>query len=496
MNAEQLFDALALASGALVWRTDAHGRILALAPAERAMGFEGWLGFGWRDGVHPDDLERVTQAWDRARLLGELSEITCRALRDGEHRWITVRGVPAPANDERTHWVGLLTDIHETVIAKQALQKAERLKAIGRLTAGVAHDFNNLLTVIAAGAEALVDGLEASHPLRAHAALTLHAAGRGAELVSGLLAFSRQQPLRPRPVDLEALLTRMAPLVQRTLGEDVEVHVAGALAGLGCRADPALLETALLNLCFNARDAMPAGGRVTLEVEAVEVSDAAAPHLGLKPGPHVALTVSDEGCGMSPETLEQAIEPFFTTKEAGRGSGLGLSMVYGFVSQSDGRLEIASTEGVGTRVRLYLPRATVVAAEPEPRIAPPDALAIRVLLVEDDALVREQLSRQLLRMGCEVTPVSAGPQALAAVRAGAPFDLLMTDIIMPGGLNGFEVAEEVQRLRPGTPVLFTSGYSDERLRSAGRRANARILQKPYRRAALARALAEAVAEPA
>jgi signal transduction histidine kinase len=497
MKVDQLFEALVIGSGALVWRMDENGGLLEMAPAAPARGFESWLGFGCRESVHPDDLDRVTQAWDRARLCGELSEITYRALRHGEHRWMTVRGTPAPTGDGRFHWVGLLTDIHETVTAKESLQKTERLEAIGRLTAGVAHDFNNLLTVIASGAEALVDGLEASHPLRAQAALTLHAAGRGAELVSGLLAFSRQQPLRPRPVDLDALLARAAPMIQRTLGEDVEVRLGARDSGLGCLVDPAQLENALINLCINARDAMPSGGRVTIEAKAVSVCDAAAGRLGLKAGEHVLLTVTDEGCGMSPETLEHAIEPFFTTK-AGRGSGLGLSMVYGFVSQSEGRLEISSAEGAGTCVRLHLPRVDVGAApaEPEARAPTPDALAIRVLLVEDDDLVRDQLTRQLTQMGCQVTAAAAGPEALAAVRAGTPFELLMTDIIMPGGLNGFEVAEAVQRLRPGTPVLFTSGYSDERVRSAGRRANARVLQKPYRRAALARALAEAVAEPA
>ncbi|HEY3695734.1 hybrid sensor histidine kinase/response regulator [Phenylobacterium sp.] len=607
-SAAQVFEALAAASGALAYRTDEHGRVLEMGPPELAGGFETWVGHGWREQVHPQDLDRVTQAFDLARVSGRLSEISYRALRSAAYRWVSVRATPVVAGDGRLQWVGLLTDIHETVSAKEelrrseaayralaeasschvwraapgagyragsdgdrkssglglvhpedraktleswgaisasglpgdlrfrartasgayrlhqtrcvpirddqgevvewvgavsdihdaeaaleALRKAERLKAIGPLTAGLAHDFNNLLMVITSGSEAIVDGLEASHPLRARAALALHAAERGAELVDGLLSFSGQQQLRPCAVDLEAFLQRLEPLVRRALGEDVEVRVVRHGPAGACMADPTQLETALLNLSLNAREAMPRGGPLTIETELVAFSEEAAAHLGLRPGDYVMLSVSDEGCGMSPEMLEIAVEPFFTTKEAGGGSGLGLSMVHGFVDQSEGHLAISSTEGVGTRVRIHLPRAALEAAAAKPAAPRAAELALRVLLVEDDDLVREQLQRQLVQMGCEVTSVGAGPEALAVAQQGQPFELLMTDIIMPGGMNGFEVADRIQRLRPGLPVLFTSGYSDERIRSAGRRANARVLRKPYRRAALAQALAEAVA---
>jgi PAS domain S-box-containing protein len=601
-DASQLFDALVRSSGAIVCRSDEHGRLLAMGPPELAGGYEDWLGHGWRRQVHPDDLDRVTQAWDAARLTGVLAEFSYRARRNGEHRWVSLRATPAAGPQGRVNWVALLNDIHETVTAKdelkrseaayravveaaschvwraeppvraqdgdarglgfihpddreaawegwlaikasgqpgelrfrsrirsgehrrcltrcvpirgeegevlewvgavtdvqdaelaqESLRKAERLKAVGRLTAGVAHDFNNLLMVITSGAEAIVDGLEAAHPLRAQAALALHAAARGAELVNGLLSFSRQQPLRPRAVALDGLVERLKSLIQRTLGEDIEIRV-GRQAADACLADPSQLEAALLNLCLNARDAMPRGGRVTIETDLVAFSDEAAPHLGLQSGDYVVLSVSDEGCGMSPETLEQAVEPFFTTKEAGRGSGLGLSMVHGFVAQSGGHLAISSAEGAGACVRIYLPRAVAETAAVEPVLPEASSPAVRVLLVEDDDLVRAQLTRQLTQMGCEVTPVAAGPAAVAAAEGEAAFELLMTDIIMPGGMNGFQVAEQIQRLRPDLPVLFTSGSSDERIRSAGRRANVSVLRKPYRRAALARALAEAVA---
>jgi PAS domain S-box-containing protein len=612
-KAFDLFQGLVRTTGAVVWRADANGQVAEMAPPDRAVGYEAWLGDGWRGAIHADDLDAVRRACALARRTGELAGVTFRGRRGGEYRWLTARGaatgspggvlqwigvledvheavtakldlkrseaayralveassslvwrttpegkmtdvqgwtggqevvvpdlidlihpqdlaviqrrwrteiiaagrpdelrfrVRTPAGDYRRcvsrcvpirdeagellEWIGSVHDVHDAEVAREALERAERLKAVGRLTAGVAHDFNNLLTVITGGVEAVIEGLAPDDELRSQAELALHAAERGAELVSGLLSFSRKQPLRPRPLDPEALLFKLEPMIRRTLGEEIDVRIRRRDAVCACTVDPAQLETALLNLCINARDAMPDGGRVTLEIETATFSDEAAPHLDMRPGAYVVLSVQDEGCGMSPETLLHAIEPFFTTKAAGKGSGMGLSMVHGFVEQSGGRLSISSTPGAGTCVRLYLPRA---AGRPEEAPAPRPAQASphgRILLVEDDDLVRDQLVRQLGQMGCQVTAARTGPEALAAVIGGTPFDLLMTDLIMPGGMNGFEVAEQIRQVRPDLKVLYTSGYSDERVLSAKASSGARFLQKPYRREALARAVSEAL----
>jgi signal transduction histidine kinase len=610
-----LFEALALASGAVVWWADPQGAVQMLTPPSLAAGLERWLGLGWQEAIHPEDSARVRAAWQEALDRRSFAEITFRALKADEYRWFRVRGAQVPGPDgEPSRWVGLitdvdtdaraqeelarseqafrslvretasviwrwtpegavsegegwalpsryqrdewleivhpedrmraaadwedalvtgraksfefralndaeeyrwcvsraapvrnrdgvvaewvgsLTDVHDERLARAALQRKDKLEAIGRLTAGVAHDFNNLLTVITSGAEALVDQLPAGHALRAEAELTLHAAERGAELVSRLLTVSRQQPLRPQAVEVGRMLESLADLLKRTLCDDLELIVAPAPGSLACLADPGQLDSALLNLCINARDAMPGGGRLRLGSGLVSFTAEAATHLGLRPGPYVMLSVRDNGMGMSPETVSRAVDPFFTTKETGRGSGLGLSMAYGFARQSGGHFTITSKEGRGTTVRLYLPQAKSPSdpGEASAEIARPGRGAL-ILLVEDDPLVRDQVARQLQSLGYGVTTAADGRAALDILAGDETFALLMTDIVMPGGLNGRQLADQARLLRPTLPVLFISGYTDDAIVREGRLGSkASFLPKPFRRAQLADAVAGAL----
>ncbi len=377
------------------------------------------------------------------------------------------------------------------------LTQAERLNAIGQLTGGVAHDFNNLLTVILGNSEVLAEQLATDPGLRALAEMTAKAAERGAELTSRLLAFSRRQPLSPRVVDVGRQLDGMNRLLHRTLGAQVEirtVHPPGLWPAL---VDPGQLENAVLNLCLNARDAMPRGGRLTVETANVRLDAGNAARDGdFEPGDYVMVAVSDTGIGMDDATMRRAFEPFFTTKEVGKGSGLGLSMVYGFVKQSNGHVRLYSEPGQGTTVKLYLPRAPE-AADAAARPGAEGALPVgqeRVLLVEDDELVRAHVGRLLAGLGYRVVAVRDGPAALARLREDDGFDLLFTDIVMPGGIDGRQLAEAARRLHPGLPVLFTSGYAENAIIHQGRLApGVHLLQKPYRRQDLAEKIRLALA---
>jgi CheY-like chemotaxis protein len=308
------------------------------------------------------------------------------------------------------------------------------------------------------------------------------------DLVARLLAYARNQPLAPQPVDCNTLLEEVYEMARLTFAQDIEVVVSPAPGALRCLADPAQLATALLNLCFNARDAMPDGGRLTVRA-ARAASEPGVPNGG--DDGSVVFTVEDTGQGMSDKTREQAAEPFFTTKGAGEGSGLGLSMVYGFVHQSGGRLQIDSELGAGARISLYLPETDREVAVREPAAgSPAPPVKAHVLLVEDDGLVRSQVQRQLLALGHRVTVAADGVQALKIIAEGAIFDLLLTDVVMPNGLNGRELADRARASLPGLRVLLTSGYSAEEIRrGAGGYGGDGFLPKPYRRSELERKIA-------
>lgn len=378
------------------------------------------------------------------------------------------------------------------------LLQSQRLEAVGQLTGGVAHDFNNLLTVVLGNADLLVELSQDDPARRQLAEMIVAAAQRGAALTQQLLAFARKQPLAPSVVDVNARVAAVDPMLRRTLGEHIEIELVRAAGLWPALVDTTQLENALLNLCLNARDAMPDGGKLTLETANTALDRRyAEQHPDVTPGQYVMLAVSDTGCGISPAHLQRVFEPFFTTKEKGRGTGLGLAMVYGFAKQSGGHVSIYSEPGHGTTVKLYLPRApsagqapaVVAAAEPAVRGG-----SETVLVVEDDEPVRQLACHELRALGYRVLDAACGADALQVIASDEPIDLLFTDVVMPGGLSGRQLADEAQRLRPGLRVVYTSGYTENAIVHHGRLdAGVILLAKPYRRADLARALRTALA---
>jgi signal transduction histidine kinase len=395
---------------------------------------------------------------------------------------------------ERSPLLCVSRDITPLLDAAEKLAESQRLEAIGRLTGGVAHDFNNLLTVVMGASETLMLDLEEGSPQQKLAMVGLQAAERGADVVRRLLAFSRQQPLVADIIDCGDLFEALRPMVKHSLREDVEVSLSVAPSATCCTADRVGLESALLNLCVNARDAMPSGGALSLHAAGVTIGEGPGLEIGLKPGPYVIFSVCDTGVGMSPDILARAVEPFFTTKGVAGGSGLGLSTVYGFANQSGGRLAITSHEGHGTIASLYLPRAdgeapAELAEEPAPFVH-----GGHILVVEDDAVVRAQVARPLTELGYRVTAVADGHAALTALRGDDGIDLLFTDVVMPNGMNGRELADRAKVARPALKVLFTSGYTEDAVFVAARLDRSiNFLPKPYRRSQLAAAVVAAIA---
>jgi PAS domain S-box-containing protein len=364
---------------------------------------------------------------------------------------------------------------------ERQLQMAQRMEAVGRLAGGVAHDFNNLLTAIRGYAELLREDLPDAAPGREDVDEILTAAGRATALTRQLLAFSRQQVLRPRIVDLNELATGTEKLLRRLIGEDVQLAVHLAPVPVLVKADPGQIEQVIINLAVNSRDAMPQGGTLAIETSAVDLDESyAAMHLPVVPGPYVMLTVTDTGVGMSKDVQARIFEPFFTTKEAGKGTGLGLATVYGIVKQSDGYIWVYSEPGQGTTFRIYLPR---VAGEADAPLAAAPVVATggseTILLVEDDEPLR-RLARQVLeRHGYTVLDAADPEQALAVAAHVGVVQLLLTDVVMPG-MGGRELAERLLRERPGLKVLYISGYADDAIAHHGMLTpGAELLQKPY-----------------
>src|SRR4029077_1262367 len=333
---------------------------------------------------------------------------------------------------------------------ERKLQQAQKLEAIGKLTGGVAHDFNNMLTVITGTTETLVAGLADRPALQKTAELIDQAAERCSELIQHLLAFARRQPLKPRNVDVNGTVLDIAKLLRPTLGEQIEIDSILEQEVATAHIDASQLANSLLNMAINARDAMPEGGKLLLETRNVVLDEAyAAANPGVLPGPYVMLAVSDTGSGMSKEVQDKVFEPFFTTKEVGKGSGLGLSMVYGFVKQSGGHIKIYSEEGHGTSIKLYLPPGRGQTATSVTAAAPLAGGSETILVVEDDALVRNFVTTQLQSLGYKTIDAADGPTALTSITNGVTFDLLFTDVILPNGMMGKQLAEEAGRCRPG-----------------------------------------------
>jgi PAS domain S-box-containing protein len=385
-----------------------------------------------------------------------------------------------------------LTDITERNKLEQQLRQAQKMESIGQLTGGIAHDFNNMLTVVTGTIDILAEAVADKPQLAAIAKLISEAADRGAELTGHLLAFARRQPLQPRETDINALMLESEKLLRPALGEDIDIELSLEEAAWPALIDPVQLTTALLNLAINARDAMADGGKLTLETGNVILDqNYADANAEVVPGNYVMVAVSDSGTGIPEDIRQKVFDPFFTTKEVGKGTGLGLSMVYGFVKQSGGHIKIYSEVGHGTTFKLYLPQAGAGAAQAAPSAVdqPLEGGAETILVVEDDATVRSSVVAQIDSLGYRTLAAAGAAEALAFADQGEAFDVLFTDVIMPGKLNGRLLAEELVRRRPGLKVLFTSGYTENAIIHHGRLdPGVLLLAKPYRKAELARML--------
>jgi signal transduction histidine kinase len=382
---------------------------------------------------------------------------------------------------------------------RDELRQAQKMEAVGNLTGGVAHDFNNLLTVIIGNLDLLQDDITGNAAAEHKVETVLQAAERGAELTRLMLAFSRRQPLQSRPVDANELIRNTTRLLSRTLGEAISIELQEERALAPALVDESQLETALLNIAINARDAMPDGGTLTITTANAELdADYAALHPEVLAGPYVRIEIADTGIGMAPDIVERIFEPFFTTKSVGKGTGLGLSMVYGFIKQSGGHITVYSELGQGTVFKLFLPLAPPEAHVPSPRLAP--ALPTRhfgdavILAVDDNPEVRATVVVQLQDLGYRVREADSAHSALAILEGGERVDLLFTDVVMPGGLNGKELASKARSKRPDLKVLFTSGFPGTSTGPGTKFDDDDVLlNKPYRKHDLAKAVEQILA---
>jgi PAS domain S-box-containing protein len=439
--------------------------------------------------IHPDDRvrarERTRHAIDARQPL-PLTDMKIARL-DGRTITTELHGLSF-VRDGKAHVIACGRDVTAQREAERKLQQAQKMESVGQLTGGVAHDFNNLLTVVIGNLDAVVDRMPCE--LRASVDSALRAADRGAGLIRQLLAFSRRQVLSPETVNFNELTAGMDDLLRRTLGEHVEIETALHAGAWPTLADKGQVENALLNLAINARDAMGGGGKLTIETGNVHLDeDYAAANPEVTPGDYAMLAVTDTGSGMPPDVIARAFEPFFTTKAVGKGTGLGLSMIYGFVKQSGGHLKIYSEVGHGTTVRLYLPRqraGQAVAAVSKPVQSDNPRGGEAILVVEDDPLVRNLVAMQLRELGYRVVEAADGPKARKILDSDQPIDLMLTDVVMPGGMTGRQLAEAAQRQRPGLKTLYTSGYTEDSIAHQGKLdPGVHFLSKPFRRQDLA-----------
>lgn len=493
---EERFRLLGLATNDLIWDADLQaGEIWWSEALLETYGYDRQAFRtnmnAWETWIHPEDQDRAIAG---LKAVIESSDSNWNSeyrmvCADGRVLDVVDRGfVLRDDAGEPIRVIGSTTNVTDLRVLERKLRQSQKMEAIGQLTGGIAHDFNNLLTIIVGNAELLADVFAKDPKARELAETTMLAAERGASLTNRLLSFARLQPLSPKRLHPRELLTGIDGLIRRTITEDIEITNSTTPDAWPIEVDPGQLENALLNLVINARDAMPDGGRLNIEASNVTLLEEDLRHdENMQAGRYVMIAVSDTGHGMPQHILERAFEPFFTTKEVGKGSGLGLSMIWGFMRQSNGHARIDSEPDMGTTVRLYFPAAST--PETAERTQAPGALVAggseRILVVEDDDMVRAHVAAQLADLGYAVDEAATGAAALDVMERTGPIDLLFTDVVMPGGMNGRQLADAARLRQPGLKVLFTSGYTDDAIVHHGRLdPGVTLLAKPYRRAEL------------
>jgi len=527
---ELLFRTMAQAMPNHVWTAPADGRLDWFN--DQVYAYSGATpgsldGSGWRDLVHPDDLPAASERWQRALQSGQTYEVEFRLRRfDGAWHWHIARAQPVKdAEGHIARWIGTNTDIQEQKevsaalvdinavleqrveertsqlqVAEEALRQAQKMEAVGQLTGGLAHDFNNILQGITGALDRVQHRIAMGRPGEAERFLkaALESANRAAALTHRLLAFSRRQTLDPRPLDANRMIIGMEELIRRTMGPDIAVEVVGAAGVWTMRADGSQLESALLNLCINARDAMPDGGKLTIETHNKWLDDRAARERDLPPGQYVSVCVTDTGTGMTPDVIERAFDPFFTTKPLGRGTGLGLSMIYGFVRQSGGQVRIYSELGKGTTMCLYFPRWLGEAdSDAAVTVEPVESgFGETLLVVDDDATVRMLIAEVLTEYHYRLIEASDGPSALRMLQIeNQRIDLMVTDVGLPGGINGRQLADAARQLRPELKILFITGYAENAAIGNGHlEPGMAILTKPFAMSSFANKVREILEE--
>lgn len=524
----------------VLWTNSADGRMIGEQHGWATLTgqtTEEYKGYGWSNAVHPDDVAATVEAWQSSVTAKSMFVHEHRVRRhDGAWRQYAIRGLPIlDTAGEIVEWVGVHTDITHQRAAEAALREqaetlarqvrhreraeeqlrnvnenlearviaeiderrqaeaklaqSQKMETVGKLTGGVAHDFNNLLQVVSGNLQLLAKDIAGNERAESRVTNAMAGVSRGSKLASQLLAFGRRQALEPKVVNISRFVRGMDDMLRRAIGEAIEVETVVTGGLWNTFIDPAQVENALLNLAINARDAMDGRGKLTIELANAHLDDAyARSHDEVTPGQYVMLAVSDTGSGMSAEIIEKVFEPFFSTKAEGKGSGLGLSMVYGFVKQSGGHVKICSEVGEGTTIKLYLPRAlqsedVEVAVDSGPISGDTET----VLVVEDDDAVRETVVALLSDLGYRVLKSVDASSALNVIESGIPIDMLFTDVVMPGALKSPELARKARERLPNIAVLFTSGYTENSIVHGGKLdAGVELLSKPYTREALAR----------
>ncbi len=446
------------------------------------------------------DVDRVSEVIDEALETGKNFEYRARiTTKMGEERHVQVTGeVETDVTGTTVAYSGIVQDITDEVISEAQIRQSQKMEAIGNMTGGVAHDFNNLLAIILGNLEMMRDEIDRPDLVEMCEA-AMSATLSGAALTRNMLSFARRAPLDPTTMDVNDAVRGLERWARRTLPETIDPEVSLQAGLWKTDLDKGSLESALLNLILNARDAMPAGGKLTIETGNVTVDEdyIETREEDIAPGRYVMLAVSDTGTGIPQEELQRIFEPFFTTKETGKGTGLGLSMVMGFAKQSSGTVQVYSELGEGTTVKLYFPARHVPsgtgATAKSGQVSEPVGNGLSILLAEDEVEVQQVLAKSLRKAGYQVHATNSGEEAKAAFEANPDFDLLLTDIVMPGGLHGTTLAKELRRIRPDLPVVFMSGYANEAtVHGNGLRPDDIRLMKPVRRANLLEAITKAL----